>query len=144
MSASPVRLGTWRRMLLLPLASLALAGCGDGGGPASDVLSATYILQTIGGDPVPSTVFEEDNYRIEVTAGRLTFNADRSWEASLDFRETGAGRVSEETVTGHGTYRRDGDALTLTDAHGVRTAGSLSGNTLLYSAQGFSSVWLRQ
>ncbi|HEV2123558.1 MAG TPA: hypothetical protein VGW38_12385 [Chloroflexota bacterium] len=132
-----------RKLLPLLLALLIpLAACGDDGIGPYDAAAGTYILQTVDGSPLPVAVVSAGiNYRLEVTAGQVTLNAGRSFSRSFTYRQTVSGNVTTETEERTGTYVQSNGSLVLTYSDGDQVPGSLTGNILTITAEGFQFVF---
>lgn len=78
----------------LPAAILLFAACSDATGPADDQLIGMFELTTVGGDGVPTTVFDEFisdpqggfALRIEVLGGTIEFFGDHEYQQLVDRR----------------------------------------------------------
>lgn len=135
-----------RRLLATLALTSALVGCGDDDGPSGSAsIAGNYVLQSIDGDPVPSTIIQLPDYLLEVTQGSLTVNANNTWSASVTFREDDDGTITVETDTDGGTYTRTNNSVSFTSTQGgVDAAGSISGSTLTVTDEdGFVYIFRR-
>jgi hypothetical protein len=114
-----------------------LAACSSGGDSSTapkdpDAISGEFVLQTVGGDPLPVTLFQDPGGKLEIIAGHTTFHMDKSWTASMTFRVSGPGQPTYTQETGAaGTYTINGSAITMRDnADGSEGTGTLNGNTI--------------
>jgi hypothetical protein len=106
-----------RRYFVFALAAAVLAACGGDSstGPGATV-TGTYHLQTINAQPLPFTIFSVGGDHIDVTSSRLTLNQDGSFTEVTGYRVVESGVTTNETGTTVGTYVRNGNELTFTDA----------------------------
>lgn len=137
-----------RNVLIMPLIFVAmlLASCGDSTGPGNTGaagVTGTYTLQTVNGSQLPYTVVQVGENKFEATAGRVTLNGDRTFSASITFRETENGITTTTTESDSGTYTQNGTALNFTYADGTTDTAALNGNTLTIAAQGIALVFRR-
>jgi hypothetical protein len=118
----------------LGAALLLASACSDSNSPGQSHVGV-YTLDNVNGDEVPAIVFELDVYRLDVNAGTLTLKPDNTFSSTLDISEYQHGVETDHyPVLCSGSYRRSGNAITLTspgadDCGGTLTA-TLSGNTL--------------
>ena len=133
-------------VITLALVSTVLAACGDSTGPSrtgTTGIAGTYNLQTVNGSPLPYTVIQVGQDKLEVTAGRVTLTADRTFSASITFRETENGTATTTTETDSGTYTQNGTAINFAYADGTTDTAALNGNILTIAAQGIALVFRR-
>lgn len=122
---------------------LSLTGCGgDSTGSVSDI-AGTYTLISVSGVLLPVTLFEADADKVEVTAGSIVLNEDRTFSGSLTVQETESGSVTTETQPLVGRYSRSKDALTFTFTGGEQVPASISGNDLAVTADGLVYLFRR-
>jgi len=113
-----------RRLAALATVTLLFLACAD----EPTVLSpgphvGTYVLQTVGGGPLPRTVYM---FGVTIVGGEIELLADRTYRGSIDWMRRGA-NPHTEVLSGQYTIR--GDALEFGEgAH--RWAGSFSGDLL--------------
>lgn len=113
-----------RRLALLALGALTLFGttaCGNDDEPSGPGrgITGTYDLRTVNGQNLPATVYEGNDfgfqYKVEVTAGRITLNSNNTFTDLTAIRQTvNNGTPETDTVTVNGTYTRNANTLTLT------------------------------
>lgn len=121
-----------RSASLVFVASLLTACGGDSTGPAQAL--GTYTLQTINGRTLPFIVVQLLDYKLEVTAGSITLNADQTFSHRTTVREDDAGQVTTEVFLIVGTFSQTGNTLLFTDAaEGEQYTGVLSGNSITIS-----------
>ena len=137
-------------MAAFALLTIGTTACGGGDkstGPGS--LAGTYDLQSINGMTLPVTVYQEGSYKVEVTDGSVTMNADNTFLGSTTIRESDAGGSSSSSVVCPGTYTRNGSAITFAESPssdddcGGTYAGTWSnGNTITVTfAPGVQAVF---
>ena len=107
-----------------------MVGCGDLGPFKVDVedIVGTYVLQSIDGEPLPAVRFGGP---IEVTAGSLILNQDRTCSYSDTFLRTEDGIVTAETYTSVCTYiRLDSESIWIDREGVIPWYGEISGSTI--------------
>ena len=129
---------TMIRRVFLTFLVFGMVGCGgvDVTDPGS--VSGTYTLQTVNGDALPAVLFQDETTLLEVTAGSITLNQDRSCSTSMSLRQTQDGVVATETETGVCTYALDSGSITVTDSANplTPTTGSLTGSSITVTDDG--------
>lgn len=133
---------TFPRILVLALVFVLAACGGDGGstGPDNGHVG-TYTLQTVNGGGLPFTVVQVGANRLEITAGRITLNADNTLSGSLTTRETVNGAVTTEQGLETGTYVRNGTNISYQTSDGETGAMTLSGSSLTQTIEGLTLVY---
>ena len=125
------------RAALAMTVAAVLAACSSGrdsgtGPKEVKAISGEYVLETVHGDDLPFTLFQDPTGKIEIVSGRTTFHMDNSYTASFTFRLSGPGQPTqtlEETEAG--TYTINGSAIKLRDnATGNESTGTLNGNSI--------------
>ncbi len=112
------------------LACLAfgMVGCGDFGPFDVDDIVGTYVLQSVDGKALPAARYGGD---IEVTAGSLILNQDRTCSYSDTFLRTEDGIVTAETYTNVCTYiRLDSESIWIDREGVIPWYGEISGSTI--------------
>ena len=101
---------------LLALASSVIfaAGCSDSNAPATNHVGR-YELVSLNGHTLPVALADDPIFKLTVTAGRLTIEANSSFtqETTIDVVADGFPETTERLSCG-GTYLRSGNHLTLT------------------------------
>lgn len=100
------------RTRLCILALALVVGCSDSNAPRRTI-TGTYPLININGDPLPSLVYQETNYTLEVTDGTISLGSNGTFTDSYTIRENDNGTVSSYTIPCSGTWSRSGNNLTL-------------------------------
>lgn len=127
-------------------ALIAVAGaCGGDGNGITDVASVagTYSLKTVNGAPLPFVFFDEGGYKLEVTAASYTLSSAGTFSNTATIRETENGAVFTSTETITGTYTVSGASVTFIGSDGESVTGSISGNTLQFSEDGVTAVFMK-
>ena len=134
---------------LIPLVALAVAvACGSDSTtqPTIASLAGTWTLQNVNGSPLPFTLTQTGNDKLELLSDVVTASANGTYTENLQFRETvnGVATVSSESDTG--TFTVNGTAVTLTGSQTGSIPGSLSNgnNTLTLTEEGFVWVFAKQ
>jgi hypothetical protein len=132
-----------RTAVLLPLVTLAFAlvACGDSTGPSDSSIAGTYSLSTVNGMPVPVTIFQIGDDKLEIATGTLTLGASNTFNLQIGLRYTEEGVVTTETDGTTGTYTRNGGSLVFTAIGGETSSGSVSGNSVTMSEEGLVLVF---
>lgn len=129
-----------RKLATLGLA-LTLAACGDATGPTSIV--GLYSLQTVNGETLPVTVFQDATERFEILGGRVSLNGDGTFSDATDFRYTSGQTVLTDTETATGTYVETGNNITFNVSDGGSYSMAVSGRTLTQVLEGITLVYRR-
>ncbi len=128
------------RRVFLAVLIFGVTACGDDGTGLENVIG-TYILETIDGGPLPWILLQVGGNKIEVTAGSVTLNADRTCSDSITLRTTESGSVTTDTATDMCTYTTDGQAVTLTYADNTVSVGSIIGSALTITDAGVTFIF---
>ena len=126
-----------------------LIGCGgdDSNAPSASHVG-TYTLSTVGGSPLPVTIAAGSD-QVVIQSGRITLNANNSFTEETTVQATIGGFIPVvQTVECSGSYQLSGTSITLTGlsgdyCEGGSETGTLSGNTLTVTLEGFSAVFTR-
>ena len=132
-----------RRLLILTITLLAVAlltACGgddttggdeDNTGPGS--IFGTYTLITVNGEELPVEI----QAGITITSGTLRLNSDNTYSISTPaiFQD------EPVTFTDTGTFTVDGSTIQFSGVSSGDSSGTISGNTLTVSAEGFTFVY---
>ncbi|HVE79521.1 MAG TPA: lipocalin family protein [Gemmatimonadaceae bacterium] len=135
------------RWLVVPmLASLALGGCGGGGGddatgPAE--VAGVYDLVSVNGRTLPAVAIEIEGYRLELLSSELTLQAGGTYSETTQLRETEDGTTTDSPFSTTGTYAVSGSRITLTDEDGDSVTGTVSGDRITLAEQGVTLVYER-
>jgi hypothetical protein len=122
-----------RRLAVLLV--LALLGCETEMDQSTrpEHLPGTYTLQSWGGRSLPTVFRETADAKDEITGGRLTVSADRTWSQEFDVRETSSsGAVQTGTLHDEGgwSYVRDYTYLLFTASDSSIFSGVPVGGTI--------------
>lgn len=133
------------RTLFVALAVSALAiGCSDSSGPSGEAnIHGTYAMHTVNGQSLPFAVIVlGTEYRLEITAGSLTVNANNTYTLSTTVSETEAGTTVTVTETSSGTWTRANNAVTFTDGEdGGSITGAAGNGTITVVVEGLTVVF---
>ncbi|CAN5705788.1 hypothetical protein BH23GEM1_BH23GEM1_00490 [soil metagenome] len=133
--------------VLARVAAVALLGwtaaCSDGGVNEPQTVAGTYTLQSVNGAPLPYVFFEGEGYKLEVTAGNYVLAAGGTFSSSVTFRETENGVATTSSETFSGRYAVSGSVITFTYSDGDVITGTISGNTLQFTEDGETAVFVR-
>ena len=130
------------RRVFLAFLIFGITACGDDATGLEDVVGI-YTLQTIEGDPLPWVLLQVGADMIEVIAGSVTLNADRTCTDSITLRITQGGIVTSDPETDECTYTTDGQAVTLSYEDDTVSSGSIIGSTLTITDDGFVFIFRR-
>lgn len=135
-----------RRLLSLAVILAAVAcGSDDSTTPTQTSVAGTWTLQTINGSPLPFTVATSPA-KIEWLSSVVNVTSNGTWTSSLQVRTTVNGQASTTTSTDAGTYTLSGNNVAILSSSPGSTAqaGTINGNTLTVSQQGFVFVYTKQ
>jgi hypothetical protein len=121
-----------RRLIpLLALAFVAATACNnDSTGPNGSIVG-NYQLRTINGSQLPYQV----SFNKVIQSEQLTLNSDGSYSDVADFSD-GTNFVEQ------GYYSQNNNLLTFNDqTDGITYQGSISGNVLTESTNGYTAVY---
>jgi hypothetical protein len=124
--------GLMRRLIpLLALAFVAATACNnDSTGPNGSIVG-NYQLRTINGSQLPYQV----SFNKVIQSEQLTLNSDGSYSDVADFSD-GTNFVEQ------GYYSQNNNLLTFNDqTDGITYQGSISGNVLTESTNGYTAVY---
>ena len=127
-----------RRTLLSLAVSVLVLGCGDDD-PASPapVLTGTWNLVTVSGQPLPFTLPGTNEV---VTAESFTILSTGRFTMSTTFRFTINGQVTSESIPDGGTYVVNGSTVTFKyDSDGSTDVAAVNGNTM--TLEDIGQVW---
>lgn len=126
--------------------AFTLAACGSDSAtsPTSVTVSGTYSLQTVNGASLPAILQGSGANKIEIVSDVFTFSSTGTFTERAVVRYTENGVVSSETFDDTGTYTKNGTAITLRYSDASTGSGTLDGNSMTLSGQGYSFVYLRQ
>ena len=126
------------------LALLLLVACGgDATGPADAGISGSYTLKSVGGAPLPAIVAQDATGRIEITAGSLRLNDDKTFSGSISSRLVTSSSTQTSTDQLAGTYVRNNNAIVFNFNDGTQDTGSLSGRQVTVTSSGFVLLFER-
>lgn len=120
-----------------------LASCTAIDAIGSRSVRGTYQLETVNGYRIPSVVYEEPGYRLEVLDAAFTLEDDGTYSEAGIVRETVYGQSTTRSSSSYGTYDYYNGELTFDESSGRRYYGSLSGSTLIVEDQGVRMTYRR-
>ena len=129
-------------MLLASLAVLSSCTALDSITSAGQV-RGTYELWTVNGNQVPSVVYQEPGYRLEVLNAAFTLEDDGTYSEAGIVRETINGQTSTRSSSSYGNYDYYNGELTFDESSGRRYYGNVNGNTLVIDDQGVTMTYRR-
>ena len=130
-----IRSNTRARMLSALLAlGIGIAACDSVTEPTTPI--GEYTLLSVNGDNVPSTMFEDLTFRLEVTGGTLEMDVDSTYIATIitketvdvvisEYVDTLQGRWTQDVVTGTITFTLTDDNTTFTGSWAGRNITAL-------------------
>jgi hypothetical protein len=134
-------------VLAAALAASLLAAC-----PSSEkakapkakeaVMSTTYNLVSIEGQPVPCSPMHGGHRVPEVAGGTMTINSDGTFTHEMKFTDPRVKPASPNNTPG--TYTRQGDALILKWPRAGYTKVTIEGDTLTMNNEGMIFVYRKQ
>ncbi len=128
------------RRVFLAVLIVGVTACG-GDGTGLENVAGLYTLQTIDGAPLPWILLEVGANKIEVTAGSVTLNTDRTCSDSITLATTESGNVDSDTATDVCTYTTDGQAITLTYTDNSISVGTIIGSALTITDAGVAFIF---
>ena len=128
----------------LAVASLfLLASCSAVDAIGSNSGRGTYDLVAVNGYQVPTVVYEEPGYRLEVLNANFTLETDGTYSEAGIVRETTYGGSSTRSSSSYGNYDYYNGQITFYESSGRQYYGSLNGNTLTIEDQGVTMTYRR-
>ena len=118
-----------------------VGACDNSTGP-EEAHVGTYVLQTIGGEPLPAVVLDLGVLKIEVLAIVFELKSNGTFQTSGTFRTTDDEVVTTEMDTETGEYTLQGTALTLVGAEETMS-GTLVGETVTFSDPNGDMVFVK-
>ena len=100
-------------------------------------LAGFYDLVTAAGRDLPAVVSENSTtgYRQEIVGGSVTLREDHTFHWTTRYRYTESAKVTTGESSGGGTYKVEGDGITLSEQPGSsRLTGKLKGRLLSLKA----------
>ena len=121
------------------------AACGGSDAPTqptSASVAGTWKLQTVNGSALPYVAAQVGADKVELMSDVITAVASGSFTQMTQIRVTQSGQVSTQSIPDAGSYTLNGSAVTFTfNSDGSTGTGSLSGNTLTVTEDGFAFVY---
>lgn len=136
------------RSAVLGFALLSASACGDDAtGSSNPSATGTYNLQTVNAKAPPTTLYQNEYERVDITGGTLVLRSDKSYTETVNYRVAIAGGpAQDDRFIENGTYVQNGTSIQFTvPASGGDPAFSyqatLNGNTLSYTLEGTALVY---
>ena len=134
------------RSVVLALASLAiLSSCTALYGiTGAVIIRGSYELSTVNGYQVPTLVYQEPGYPLEVLSAAFTLEDDGTYTEAGIIRETINGQTQTRSSESYGYYDYYNGELTFDESGtGRRYYGTLDGFTLVVEDEGVRMVYRR-
>jgi hypothetical protein len=129
---------------LLLTSAAACSGDSDPTAPTQASITGTWTLQTINGTRLPFIVAQTGADKLELTSDVLTVSGTGSFTQTTTLRLTQNGQVTTQSVADAGTYTLNGTAASFRfNSDGSTGTGSISGNTLTVTSEGFALVYTK-
>ncbi len=106
-------------------------------------IDGTYELMSINGDRVPSVVYQEPGYRLEVLNANFTLEDDGTYTEAAIIRETLNGVSTTRSTSTYGYYDYYNGEMTFDESGGHRYYGFLEAGTLTIEDQGVQMIYRR-
>ncbi len=131
-----------RRYLLSLSSCLVVLSCSDTTGP--DSLVGTWRLQTVSGQPLPFTLEEDAERKVELTGETVTLIASGRQTMVTHFRVTEGGSSFLESIPAPGNYTVSGSTLLLTFDNDESTyTATVDGDMMTIDDIGLTFVYRR-
>jgi hypothetical protein len=102
--------GKYKYVWVIAVLSCAAVGCGDSSGPDTNP-SGTYTLQRVNDGPLPRTLKQGIEYKLEILIGSLRIHDDSTFVRSTTSREVDGPTSVVETRETEGTWTRQGTEI---------------------------------
>jgi hypothetical protein len=111
------------------------AACGDASGPnVSKTPDGTYVIATVNGKALPVAIFNEADFKLEVTSGSLVLTTDGKYSTITTTRQTLPDNVSLFVDSTGGSWVLSGSQVQFTDAQdGSKTTAAWGNGQLTFS-----------
>jgi hypothetical protein len=106
-------------------------------------LNATYELTSVNGRGIPTIVYSEPGYRLEILNANFTLEENGTYSEAGIVRETINGFSETRSTSSYGYYEYYGGEITFDEDGGRTYYGYLDGNTLVVEDQGVSMTYRR-
>lgn len=112
---------------------LLCAGCSEAVGPEPSHVGL-YSLRTVNGSPLPFTIAQLGDERVEVASGHIILNVDGTFTDHTTFRIVEATGTRHEETVREGSYTTNGSVVQLSPIGSERYSVALSQNRTLTQA----------
>ncbi len=131
------------KLTLLIVSVSFLSSCDSNGSDDSDNVNADgkYSLSSVANQPLPVTVLQLGDDKLEITGGSIELRTDKSFRAELSIRTTESGTVTNDTEADEGTYSVTGSSIRLVYGDESVDTGTLSNGVLTVNSDGLSLVF---
>ena len=102
--------GKYKHIWLIAALGCAAIGCGDSSGPDTNP-SGTYTLNRVNDGPLPRTLKQGLDYKLEILIGSLRIHDDSTFVRSTTSREVDGPTSVVETRETEGTWTRQGTEI---------------------------------
>ena len=134
-----------RRFLLLSVVFAVACGSDSTTQPTTASIAGTWNLQSINGSNMPFILSQTGANKVEVVSDAVTAVSTGSFTEITTLRSTINGQVTTQSVPDAGSYTLNGTAVFfIFNSDGSTGTGSLSGNTLTVSTNGFAYIYKKQ
>ncbi|MEO5590567.1 MAG: hypothetical protein ABIS03_13340 [Gemmatimonadaceae bacterium] len=106
-------------------------------------VTGTYSLYRVNGYSLPTTIYQEPGYRVEVLNAAFTLETDGTFSEAGIVRETYNGQSTTRSSSSYGYYDNYNGELTFDDNSGRRYYGNSDGNTLVIDDRGIQMTYRR-
>lgn len=97
--------------------------------PTNASLAGTWTLQTVNGNPLPFTIYQDGTEKDDLVGDVITVTASGTFTELSTVRYTANGQTFVDTYEYSGTYVLTGTSVTYTFSDGGSRAAAISGNT---------------
>jgi hypothetical protein len=130
-----------RRSLAIAFATTAALAACSGASSTAPTVFGTYALQTINGQSLPISHFE-NMITVTLVSGTLVLGSDQKYTAAFNSLGTIGVTTTPSTDRSNGIFSISGSTITfVTD--GVTEVGTINGNTVSLTSGGDAYVWKR-
>lgn len=111
---------------ILGIALITSCGGGDASGPTATVVG-TYTLSSVNGSSIPAT-FTNGSQSLKVNSGNIVINSGTTYSETTNYTETSAGTSVTTTEVCTGTFTKNGNSLSFSEASTANCGGAYTGS----------------